>query len=193
MFGSNDASQGSNPISNNSNANSSPATPPPVSPFVSASEQTPATFPADAVSAAPTFNGSTQPLNTFSGNSDNVQTPVVSQVPDLPEPVIAAPIIDDNPVPAPTPAASEPTSDSDDLIDIKQKALNELSPLVDQLDQEPEERFRTVMMMIQAGDNQSLIPEAYTAAHQITDEKERAQALLDVVNEINYFTQKASS
>jgi hypothetical protein len=45
------------------------------------------------------------------------------------------------------------------------------------------------MMLIQATDNASLVKEAYAAANQITDEKARAQALLDVVNEINYFTQ----
>ena len=45
------------------------------------------------------------------------------------------------------------------------------------------------MMLIQASDNADLVPEAYEAANQITDEKARAQALLDVVNEINYFTQ----
>lgn len=57
------------------------------------------------------------------------------------------------------------------------------------LDQSPEEKFRTTMMMIQASDNQDLITTAYEAANQITDEKARAQALLDVINEINYFTQ----
>ena len=45
------------------------------------------------------------------------------------------------------------------------------------------------MMMIQASDNQALIKEAYAAAQEIDDEKTRAQALLDIVNEINYFTQ----
>ncbi|MGH7236947.1 MAG: hypothetical protein ACREGF_00235 [Candidatus Saccharimonadales bacterium] len=78
----------------------------------------------------------------------------------------------------------------DDLLSLKQQALQELTPLLAQLDQTPEEKFRTTMMMIQAADNQSLIPTAYQAAHQITDEKVRGQALLDVVNEINYFTQK---
>ena len=77
---------------------------------------------------------------------------------------------------------------SNDLIEIKQQALNELSPLVDKLDQTPEEKFKTIMMMIQASDNQDLVKAAYAAAHGITDEKVRAQALLDIVNEINYFT-----
>jgi hypothetical protein len=64
---------------------------------------------------------------------------------------------------------------------------------MDHLDQTPEEKFRTTMMMIQAADNKSLIPEAYQAAQQIADEKVRAQALLDVINEINYFTQHEKS
>ena len=34
-----------------------------------------------------------------------------------------------------------------------------------------------------------LVKEAYETATKITDEKEKAQALIDVVNEINYFTQ----
>ena len=76
-----------------------------------------------------------------------------------------------------------------DLLGIKQSALKELTPLVGHLDQTPEEKFRTTMMMIQASDDQKLIKEAYAAAQAITDEKTRAQALLDIVNEINYFTQ----
>jgi hypothetical protein len=76
-----------------------------------------------------------------------------------------------------------------ELIDVKQKALEDLGPLVGKLDQSPEDKFRTLMMMIQASDDQSLIQSAYKAAHEIKDDKVRAQALLDVVNEINYFTQ----
>jgi hypothetical protein len=101
------------------------------------------------------------------------------------------------PAPAPTPATVAPTitpakddsAHTNDLLDIKQQALGELSPLVSHLDQTPEEKFRTLMMMIQASDDQSKIKEAYAAAQAITDEKGRAQALLDVINEINYFTQ----
>ncbi len=79
---------------------------------------------------------------------------------------------------------------SDDLLSIKQQALQQLSPLVSHLDQTPEEKFRTTMMMIQASDDQTLVKDAYEAARQITDEKAKAQALLDIVNEINYFTQQ---
>lgn len=82
------------------------------------------------------------------------------------------------------------TGNTDELLGIKQDALQQLSPLVGHLDQTPEEKFRTTMMMIQASDDQSLIKAAYDAAKDISDEKARAQALLDVINEINYFTQQ---
>ena len=78
--------------------------------------------------------------------------------------------------------------DSGNLLDIKKQALQQLQPLVDRLDLNPEEKFNTTMMMIQASDDQSLINKAFDAAQQITDEKDKAQALLDIVNEINYFT-----
>ncbi len=94
----------------------------------------------------------------------------------------------------PAAAASAPTDvPADELLDIKQDVLKALTPLVDQLEQSPEEKFRTTMMLIQASDNHSLIKTAYDAAQGISSEKERAQALLDIVNEINYFTQNTPS
>jgi hypothetical protein len=44
-------------------------------------------------------------------------------------------------------------------------------------------------MMIQASDDKALVPKAFEAAKNIQDDKARAQALLDIINEINYFTQ----
>lgn len=93
------------------------------------------------------------------------------------------------PVPVDTSTDTPPAAPANsDLLDIKQQALTELSPLVGHLNQSPEEKFRTTMMMIQASDNQDLIKTAYEAAQAIDDEKVKAQALLDIVNEINYFT-----
>lgn len=115
-------------------------------------------------------------------------------------PPVAQPV-SDNPFALPTtptpepmvtttpPSAPAPDADSEDLLDLKQKALEQLSPLVGHLEQSPEEKFKTTMMMIQASDDRSLLPAAYESAQAITDEKAKAQALLDVVNEINYFTQ----
>lgn len=101
-------------------------------------------------------------------------------------------LTDDTPLPVPTSTATV-TPDTNKLLDIKQQALQQLTPLVGHLEQTPEEKFRTTMMMIQAADNHELIQAAYEAAQQITDEKARAQALLDIVNEINYFTHNTNN
>jgi hypothetical protein len=100
--------------------------------------------------------------------------------------------------PTPAPLVTSPTRSNesishDELLSLKQEVLQNLSPLVGKLDQPPEEKFKTTMMMIQASDDQSLIKSAYETANEITDEKARAQALLDIVNEINYFTQQHNS
>ncbi len=116
--------------------------------------------------------------------SDNQATPATA--PTESAPAVSTPVSHDD-VDAATPAADVASTDA--LLDIKQKALSQLSPLVSQLDQTPEEKFRTTMMMIQATDNQDLVKDAYAAAQEISDEKAKAQALLDIVNEINYFTQ----
>lgn len=108
-------------------------------------------------------------------------TPPAVTLPDTPVASPAAPVMT-------TPSTPAPAVNTDQLLDIKQQALQQLTPLVDHLDQNPEEKFRTTMMMIQAADNHALIQTAYEAAQKITDEKVRAQALLDIVNEINYFT-----
>lgn len=115
------------------------------------------------------------PLNPF---ADSAPAPFPATLPS------AVPATD-----ASQPPASTPDPKPDDLLDLKEQALTSLQPLVGHLDQTPEEKFKTTMMLIQATDNSALVKEAYQAANQITDEKARAQALLDVVNEINYFTQ----
>lgn len=116
-------------------------------------------------------------------------------------------IMDDNPTSFVSPATpadvaeeeeitavpSNAPANSDDLLSMKQEALQQLTPLVNHLDQSPEEKFRTVMMMIQASDDHTKLNEAFDTAKQITDDKSRAQALLDVINEINYFTQHNGS
>ena len=82
------------------------------------------------------------------------------------------------------------SSGGGDLESIKHDALEQLSPLVDKLDQPPEEKYKTIMMLIQASDNPALVKSAYDAANAIADEKVKAEALLSVVNEINYLTQQ---
>ncbi len=162
---------------------------------------TPATF------APSTPIDSTTPATTpDSSNTSNPFDPtIIDAVNGNSQPASTAPSTDDNNLdetsikPSETPTTETVSEsetdtsnqDSGDLTSLKQQALQELSPLLGQLDQTPEEKFRTTMMMIQAADDQTLIPTAYEAAKQIKDDKARAQALLDVVNEINYFAGQA--
>jgi len=86
--------------------------------------------------------------------------------------------------------SDQPAGNEDDkeLAGVRKQALNDLSPIIDRLDLSPEEKFRLLMMLIQSNDDRHLVKQAYEAAHSIEDDKVRAQALYDVVNEINYFT-----
>lgn len=135
---------------------------------------------------APPYDTPAPPIVQSSAHASSVHDSQTQPTPtpqtDLPEDVT------DKPAPASNNSDSD-LYESNDLINIKQQALTQLSPLVGHLDQTPEEKFRTTMMMIQASDDASMIKAAYEAAQSIGDEKARAQALLDIVNEINYFTQ----
>lgn len=133
----------------------------------------PAQPPKDPQTTAPDFNPASVPeINADSSVSESTS----------------------NTAPSLSSSGYSPTVNEDEeLIELKQKALKSLSPLLSHLDQTPEEKFRTTMMMIQASDDQSLVKTAYDAAQNITDEKSKAQALLDIVNEINYFTQNGKN
>lgn len=134
------------------------------------------------VATTPVVTTTSAPAIDDSVAGDYIATPAPHQAPTADTPTVAAPTSDDD-------STTAAPVDTNGLLDLKQDALQKLTPLLGHLDQTPEEKFRTTMMMIQASDNQTLLKDAYEAAQGITDEKTRAQALLDVVNEINYFTQ----
>jgi hypothetical protein len=121
--------------------------------------------------------------------------PMPPAMPTPPAPAEIASAINDIAPPSPTPLSPIPPPPTpsgdpakDDLLSIKHQALQNLTPLLSHIDQTPDEKFKTTMMMIQATDNPQLLHDAFAVANQIQDEKSRAQALLDIVNEINYFT-----
>jgi len=124
---------------------------------------------------------------TPQGAQTQSSQPVQSPISSMPDPNLVTPTQPTTShISAPQP--STVGGGNEELIDIKKDALQQLTPLVGHLEQTPEEKFRTTMMLIQATDDKSLLRSAYQSALQIADEKARAQALLDVVNEINYFT-----
>ena len=107
---------------------------------------------------------------------------------------VTAPEPADEPTPqvAPEPVAPVATQSvsaaSSDLDAIKKDALSELRPLVDKLNVAPEEKFDTYLLLIRSTDDKSLIGPAHDAARSIIDEGRRAQALLDIIKEIDYLS-----
>ena len=106
----------------------------------------------------------------------------------LPQPTAPTPVsIPVNEAPEPTPSIIT----SDDLPTIKKEALIELRPLVEKLDLAPDEKFDTYLLLLRSSDDKTLITPAYAAAKNITDETKRAQALLDIIKEIDYLSAPA--
>ena len=86
--------------------------------------------------------------------------------------------------------SSTDTVPSGPLADIKSDALNELRPLVDKLNVSAEEKFDTYLLLIRSTDDTSLIAPAHEAAKAIEDEAKRAEALLDIIKEIDYLSRQ---
>lgn len=105
-------------------------------------------------------------------------------VPDAPEPVA--------PDPTPAPVTPEPvaatTVAEPALEGIKKDALTQLRPLVDKLNVSAEEKFDTYLLLIRSTDDKALIAPAFEAAKGIVDDARRAQALLDIIKEIDYLS-----
>ena len=107
-----------------------------------------------------------------------------STIDDIAKPAAPEPVTPTPAVSAPAPAtAADPALDT-----IKQTALNELRPLVDKLDVSPEEKFDTYLLLLRSTDDKTLIAPAHDAAVAIVDEARRAQALLDIIKEIDYLS-----
>lgn len=111
---------------------------------------------------------------------------------DQPAPDAAEPTpVADSSFPMPNDTPPEPAVPSavvGPLDSIKKDALTELRPLVDKLNVSPEEKFDTYLLLIRSTDDSNLIAPAYEAAKVITDETRRAEALLDIVKEIDYLS-----
>lgn len=108
------------------------------------------------------------------------EVPATLEIPALPE--IPAQEFISTPVPA-MPAVSG------DLDSVKLDAINELRPLVDKLSLSPEEKFDTYLLLIRSTDDKTLVAPAHEAAKAIADEARRAQALLDIIKEIDFLSQ----
>lgn len=132
--------------------------------------------------------------------------PDISNIPEMPITPYTAPTAEpeEAPVePTPEPVAPEmpelpamPSFDqSVDLEGIKKEALIELRPLIDKLNLAPEEKFDIYLLLLRSTDDKTLIEPAHETAKDIADESRRAQALLDIIKEIDYLSnnQQAAS
>lgn len=136
----------------------------------------------------------------LAGITDDEQTEVAPAIPAPvaagPAPVAPTPVVNE---PAATPAldpvelaaasdAAAVSAGNASLDGIKQEALGELRPLVDKLNVSPEEKFDTYLLLIRSTDDKTLVAPAHDAAKAITDETRRAQALLDIIKEIDFLS-----
>ena len=106
-------------------------------------------------------------------------TPPPTAMPPAPAPAAEPAIVDETPA-----SAAIDTS----LDGVKQEAITELRPLVDKLNIAPDEKFDTYLLLIRSTDDRSLVAPAHEAAKAIPDEARRAQALLDIIKEIDYLS-----
>jgi len=146
-------------------------------------------------SPLPTINETSPAGMSAPAESYDIVTPPVLEKP------VPTPVSEDLAVTPPVETieashSSEPRTetpeDSGPLASIKKDVLVELRPLVDKLNVSPEEKFDTLLLLIRSTDDSSLIEPAHEAAKGITDETRRAEALLEIVKEIDYLTRQQS-
>ncbi len=163
-----------------------------VGPMNADSTNTPITDDPDLAKVLADMNGKAKEADTT--KTDDTAA-VTAESSDKEEPSLLSPISPDFiATPPPSPAAPTVTSSDPGLESIKKNALEELKPLVGKLDLPADEKFDTLLLIIRSTDDKSLVQATYDAAKAITDETKRAQALLDVIKEIDYFsTQPATT
>jgi hypothetical protein len=79
-----------------------------------------------------------------------------------------------------------PTSNTSTVLDsIKANALQDLKPLIDKLNISAEEKFDIYLLIFKDSNDSSVIEPAYSVAKQIEDETKRANALLEIIKEVD--------
>ncbi len=140
------------------------------------------TTPSDAPSPAippiplPDLSPSVPPVSSSDPQTTTLPSPTLPPVPPT--------------LHVPNDAVSSTVANSGPLDSIKKDALDELRPLVDKLNVSPEEKFDTYLLLIRSTDDTNLIAPAHEAAKAISDEARRAEALLDIIKEIDFLSQQ---
>lgn len=118
------------------------------------------------------------------------EVPAAPEAPVMPEmPVMAeTPIAPVVPEEAPIAPATEIQSSETKMKDIKQvkdSALRDLLPLLDKMPIDPSRKFSICKDAFEALRDYAILEYAYKAAKKISDDNERGEALLYIVNVIN--------
>lgn len=119
-------------------------------------------------------------VNTVVDDTTEEPEVVAEPTPPAPEPIAIDPL----------PLTTNPVPERADLEGVKLEAINELRPLIDKLDLPPEEKFDTYLLLIRCTDDRDLVPPAHEVAKLISDDSRRAMALLDIIKEIDYLSNK---
>ena len=72
---------------------------------------------------------------------------------------------------------------SGEMSDVKKSMISDLIPLMDKVSLTPEKQFGFYKELIDATHDKELVPGAYNAAKKMADDKERAEALLYLIDE----------
>lgn len=130
-------------------------------------------------------------VNATAATNDEEETTLqyegLEQIAEIEEPAVETPEFIEEPVAAPAPIMNVAGLNLDE---IKVHALQDLRPLIDKLSVSNEEKFDIYLLLLRSSDDNTLIEPAYEAARNIEDETKRANALLDVIKEIDYFKSK---
>lgn len=172
------------------------------------STQAPATDDQELAKVLESMNNNdltTAPAAPVAAPDEPADTSDDSTTPDYEETPVSPPVSAAEPTPVEPPAPVEtdvpvvpvdpvvppvaPAAVADPALEnIKKDALEELRPLVDKLTLPPEERFDTLLLIIRSTDDKSLLSAAHETAKSIADDSKRAEALLDIIKEIDYFS-----
>ena len=80
-----------------------------------------------------------------------------------------------------TPATPEAVAEDSKLEDVKKQMLQDLYPLMDKIKINPDQKFKVYKQMIESTGDKEMITAAYDTAKSLTDETERAEALLYLI------------
>ena len=120
-------------------------------------------------------------------NVPELNTPPLAPTPELPptntaapEPPMPEPVLPEPPV-SPIPAESSSLNTSQ----IKTAALRDLTPLIDKLTMSASQKFNLYRNIFEELKDYTVLDSAYQAARDISDETERAEALLYLIESID--------